>query len=77
MSKEQNCTLIAEIAMEIQFLVAENGNISRASQRYIILEVANKMIKSGLISEDTEDIDEVIAKNSHDFLEPYLSKKAA
>lgn len=66
---KKECKLIAEIACEIQFVVAEYNNISKVNQKHIIIDVADKMIKDGLFNEDSDDISEIVSKNIHLYID--------
>jgi hypothetical protein len=70
-----NCVLFGEIICEIQLIVAENGAICRTEQRRIILEMADKMIKDGLIDSESTDIDEIILNNIDKYLGTLLKLK--
>lgn len=72
---ELKCLLLAEIACEIQLVVAENGNISRAGQRHLIIDIADQMISDNLINEDSEDIDEIVSLHINDYLNGSLDLK--
>lgn len=73
---KKECKLIAEIACEIQFIVAEYNNISKVNQRNIIMGITDKMINSNLFNECNEDdIAELVSNNIHNYLNGELKIK--
>lgn len=56
-----------EIATEVAWQVGDIlENSPRAESRWNICNIAKRIIESGIITEDTEDIDEVISQYLHD-----------
>jgi len=56
-----------EIATEVAWQVGDIlENEPRAESRWNICNITKRIIESGIIKEDTEDIDEVISQYLHD-----------
>lgn len=60
MSKDSFLQL--EIATEVAWQIGDtNGDIPRAESRWLCVDIAQQIIASGIITEESEDIDETIA----------------
>jgi len=55
--------IISEIAIEVAWQVADNDlRESRATNRHYLCELVQRIVKEGIITEDSEDIDEIITE---------------
>jgi hypothetical protein len=54
--------LISEIAMEVAWQVGDDPlpRKSRATNRHYLCDLVQRIVKEGIITEDSEDIDEII-----------------
>ena len=50
-----------EIAIECAWQINDLSDRPRAESRWLVADVAKRIIESGVITSDTEDIDEVIS----------------
>jgi len=57
MSKEY---LISEIAVEVAWQVGDILDGTRAMSRWHICDLVQRIVQEGIITEDSEDIDEII-----------------
>jgi hypothetical protein len=57
-----NDYLKLEIVTEVAWQVGDAlGNVPRAESRWHICDIAKRIIESGLVDEDSTDIDEIVA----------------
>lgn len=61
-TSKENLMTIMEVALEIQTQETENYDIPRAEYRQNVIDRATKLVYSGVITQHSEDIDEIIAK---------------
>ena len=70
-------SVIAEVSLEVAMHIIDSHIVSRATHRHIIIEIARDIIATYNITEDTEDIDEIVnnaMKSSQKTLKKALDK---